>query len=200
MTTGVDRGGKPLLRLNIGSGRRRLPGFVNVDKNPNAGDVDVIHELDTLPWPFANDSAGEVVMDHVLEHLDDTIAVIQEVYRICADQAQVQIRVPHFSCNWSHPGHRRAIGVGLFDHFDQRHDEHYGQCRFEVERLRLHWTRPRYRLSWWRRMFAAPIDWAANRNPRLCQRLWCYWVGGFEEIEFHVRVVKDAAACAERKG
>lgn len=189
------------LRLNIGSGRRRQPGFVHVDNNPNAGAVDVVHDLDTLPWPFADSSVSEMVMDHVLEHLDDTIGVIQEVYRICDDQAQVHIMVPHFSCTWAHPGHRRAIGVGLFDHFDQRHEEHYGQCHFEVERLRLHWSRPRQPQAWWRRLLVAPIDWAANRSPKLCQRLWCYWVGGFEEIEFHVRVVKNAAgATLSREG
>jgi hypothetical protein len=33
----------------------------------------------------------------------------------------------------------------------------------------------------------AVIDRAANASPLVCSRLWCYWVGGFEEIEFRMR-------------
>jgi hypothetical protein len=36
----------------------------------------------------------------------------------------------------------------------------------------------------------AVIDFFANLSPWLCSRLWCYWVGGFEEIEFIFRVTK----------
>ncbi len=181
------------LKLNIGSGRRREPGFLSVDNNPNAAGADIVHDLDALPWPFADGSVSDVLMDHSLEHLEDTIRTLQELYRICADGAVLWIRTPHLSCAWSHPGHKRAIGVGLFDHFDPAHEEHYGDCRFVVERLRLRWLRPRAQTSWVRRLAAAPIDWLANANPRLCQRLWCYWVGGFEELEFQVRVVKPSA-------
>ena len=195
----MTNAGPALLRLNVGSGRRRIPGFLSVDDNPTAGHVDVVHDLNVFPWPFADSSVSDVIMDHALEHLDDTIRVIQELYRICANQARLHIMVPHLSCAWSHPGHRRAIGVGLFDHFDQRWDEHYGQCRFDVESIRLHWIRPRYQRSGWRSAIVAPIDGLANLNPRLCQRLWCYWVGGFEEIEFHVRVTKGAEGALEGK-
>ncbi len=181
---------RALLKLNLGSGTCRLPGYLSVDNNPNAGSVDVVHDLDRLPWPFEDNSVGEIVMDHVLEHLEDTLGVIQEIHRISADGAKAHIRTPHFSCNWTHPGHKRAIGVGLFDHFNPELEEHYGDCRFEVERVVLHWMRPRYQTTWLRRMVSGLIDTLANLHPRICQRIWCYWVGGFDEIEFHVRVVK----------
>lgn len=181
---------KETLKLNLGSSGRRLPGFLNVDNNPNAAAVDRVHNLDQLPWPFEESSVQEIVMDHVLEHLENTIGVIQELYRIAAHGARLEIRTPHFSCNWTHPGHKRAVGVGLFDHFDPAHDEHYGNCRFVVENVRLHWMRPRAQTTWLRKAVSGAIDFLANLNPRLTQRLWCYWVGGFDEIEFRVRVVK----------
>ncbi len=183
---------RELLRINIGSGRRRLPGFLSVDNNANAGDVDVVHDLERLPWPFEESSVGEVVMDHALEHLEDTMGVVQELHRICADGAQITIRVPHFSCAWNHPGHKRAIGVGLFNHFDPRHEERYGNCQFEVGRVRLRWMQPRYRTTWLRRAASGALDFLANLSVRFCQRIWCYWVGGFDEIEFRVRVVKPS--------
>ncbi|MBI1952755.1 MAG: hypothetical protein HYS41_01360 [Candidatus Omnitrophica bacterium] len=179
-----------LLRLNIGSGGRRIAGFLNVDNNGNGPTPDVVHDLDLFPWPFEEGSVREVVMDHCLEHLEDTIGVIQELYRICAHGARLEIRVPHYSCNWTHPGHKRAVGVGLFDHFDPGHSERYGRCHFQVERVRLHWMRPRAQTTWLRKAISRAIDGLANLNVRWTQRIWCYWVGGFDEIEFQARVIK----------
>jgi hypothetical protein len=34
------------------------------------------------------------------------------------------------------------------------------------------------------------IDFFANLSPYLASRLWCYWVGGFEEIEYRFQVIK----------
>ena len=34
------------------------------------------------------------------------------------------------------------------------------------------------------------LDVLANLSPSLCSRLWCYWVGGFEEIEFRFTALK----------
>jgi hypothetical protein len=50
--------------------------------------------------------------------------------------------------------------------------------------------RPRAQTTWLRKAVGEAIDFLANLKPRLTQRLWCYWVGGFDEIEFRVRVVK----------
>lgn len=30
----------------------------------------------------------------------------------------------------------------------------------------------------------------ANVNIHFCERIWCYWVGGFNEIYVEMRVVK----------
>jgi hypothetical protein len=35
------------------------------------------------------------------------------------------------------------------------------------------------------------IDFFANLSPYLASRLWCYWVGGFEEIEYRFQVIKS---------
>jgi hypothetical protein len=40
------------------------------------------------------------------------------------------------------------------------------------------------------------IDTFANLSPFLCSRLWCFWVGGFEEIEFQFKVNKQKEAVA----
>jgi len=86
------------LKLNMGCGRDRRPGFVNVDHSPLCG-PDQIVDLETTPWPWGDDSVEEVVFQHCLEHLGATskgfLALIQELYRVCRDGAKVRITVPH---------------------------------------------------------------------------------------------------------
>jgi hypothetical protein len=85
-----------LMKLNLGCGANRLAGFVNVDK---FGDPDYWHDLEVFPWPWEQDSVGEIVMNHVLEHLGEStgvyLKIIRELYRVCAHGALLRIAVPH---------------------------------------------------------------------------------------------------------
>nr|CRH05188.1 Putative SAM-dependent methyltransferases [Candidatus Magnetococcus massalia] len=110
----------PLIRLNLGCGSQKLPGFINVDK---FGEPDFKHDLEIFPWPWADSSVEVVYMSHVLEHLgretDVYLQVMQELYRVCAADAEVVIKVPHPRHNHylSDPTHVRPIipeGMELF--------------------------------------------------------------------------------------
>jgi len=39
-------------------------------------------------------------------------------------------------------------------------------------------------------VFNVVFSFFANLNPYFCSRVWCFWVGGFEEIEYRFRAVK----------
>lgn len=86
------------MKLNLGCGQHKVPGWVNVDHSPACA-PDVVLDLETLPWPWPDDSVDEVVLRHVLEHLGATPAkyfgVIKELWRVCRDGALVRITVPH---------------------------------------------------------------------------------------------------------
>jgi predicted SAM-dependent methyltransferase len=86
------------MRLNLGCGPNKIEGFLNVDKEA-ACDPDTLVDLETFPWPFATDSAEEVVLNHVLEHLGETtgiyFTILKELHRVCAPDAVVRITVPH---------------------------------------------------------------------------------------------------------
>lgn len=110
------------LKLNLGCGTRKLPGFVNVDKAPGC-DPDLLVDLERFPWPFADDSADHVVLHHTLEHLgaaaETYLGVIRELYRVCAPDATIEITVPHprHDSFLSDPTHVRPItpqGLQLF--------------------------------------------------------------------------------------
>lgn len=95
------------MKLNLGCGTTRIEGFCGVDllKTPA---VDISHDLNQFPYPFADNSVEEIILDNVLEHLVDVIAVMDEIYRICIDGASVKIMVPYFKSNsaYTDPTHR----------------------------------------------------------------------------------------------
>ena len=113
------------MKLNLGCGGDHLDGWVNADKYPEAH-PDVVLDLETFPWPFAEDSVDEVLLKHVLEHVgrdsDTFLAIIKELYRICKDGAQVRVIVPHprHLDFLTDPTHVRPITPELFLHFSRK--------------------------------------------------------------------------------
>jgi hypothetical protein len=110
------------MRLNLGCGHDRKPGWVNVDKFAACGPDQQV-DLETLPWPWSDGSADEVYMSHVLEHLGASsevyIGVMKELWRVCRAGATVTIVVPHPRHDdfLTDPTHVRAVtadGLQLF--------------------------------------------------------------------------------------
>jgi predicted SAM-dependent methyltransferase len=59
--------------LDIGCGVNKVAGAIGMDVNPRTA-ADVIHDLDDLPYPFADDEFDEVIGRHVIEHVRDPMA------------------------------------------------------------------------------------------------------------------------------
>ncbi len=177
--------------LNLGCGRFPKPGYVNVDWADNPG-VDVVHDLAERPWPFADERFERVEADHVLEHLPEVFDTMRELHRILKPGGTLVIRVPHFSRGFSHPEHRRGFDATFPYYFDPSFPGGYTGSHFVSDRVTLHWfaqpylkksvlPRPLYEVG---KVTGKVIDRFANLSPLVCSRLWCYAVGGFEEIEF----------------
>ena len=104
--------------LQLGSGKKYDPVAVNVDviatTNP-----DIVHNLDVRPWPLPDDHFLEVQAFDVIEHLDDVVASMEEIHRVCQDGAVVKITVPHYSCcnAFTDITHRHYFSVRSFDYF-----------------------------------------------------------------------------------
>jgi hypothetical protein len=56
--------------LDLGCGpNRKMPGSIGLDKRP-APHVDVVHDLNAYPYPFADDEFDYIEMSHIIEHID----------------------------------------------------------------------------------------------------------------------------------
>ena len=81
--------------LDIGCGGRKLPGAVGIDRLGLPG-VDIIHDLDALPWPVADSCYDLVLANHFLEHVPDTLGTLGEIHRILKPGGRAVIQVPYF--------------------------------------------------------------------------------------------------------
>ena len=65
-------------KLNIGCGKDIKKGYINLDKSKVDG-VDVVHDLDTYPWPFEDDFFDEVYGRDIIEHSKDLFKSMMEI-------------------------------------------------------------------------------------------------------------------------
>jgi predicted SAM-dependent methyltransferase len=184
-------------KLNLGSGEFLKEGFVNVDYYSSAM-PDISHDLNQIPYPFEDNSFELVEADHVLEHLMNPFQVMGELRRICSPGAIIHIRVPHFSRGFTHADHKRGFDVTFPYYFNPSFLPGYQNIHLELVKMRMTWFAQPYMkksvmpisLVLIGQIIGVVFDFFANLSPWLCSRLWCYWVGGFEEIEFIFRVNK----------
>lgn len=178
-------------KLNLGSGRFPLRGFLNVDRDA-AARPDQILDLNRLPYPFPANSFSLIEVRHVLEHLHDVFSVMREIHRILKPGGRVRISVPHFSRGMTHADHKRCFDLSFPYYFKPEFQGGFCGVRFELVSQRFVWWAlrdlKRTILPWPVRFLGTVIgeifDLAANLCPALCSRIWCFWVGGFEEIRF----------------
>jgi SAM-dependent methyltransferase len=97
------------VRVDLGCGRAKIPGFIGVDRFPLPG-VDIVADLD-LPLPFGDDSVDLVHAGHSLEHVHDLPKLIREIYRICRHGAQICIVAPYSQqcLNIANPYHKQVF-------------------------------------------------------------------------------------------
>tara|TARA_B100000768_G_scaffold180850_1_gene201915 strand:+ start:1238 stop:1780 length:543 start_codon:yes stop_codon:yes gene_type:complete len=126
--------------LDLGCGKKKRVGSIGVDWS-DRHDADVIHDLNVFPYPFESSTFDEIYIDNTLEHLDDVIRVMEEIYRICKPGGLVKVIVPYFRSVWAciDPTHKHFFTVNSFAYFDpdhiicQRYD--YSPARFKKEKI-----------------------------------------------------------------
>lgn len=190
------------LIVNLGCGTTRIPGSIGVDRVAIPGSVDVVHNLNVTPYPFEDSSVDEIHFYHVLEHLDDPLAKLEEIHRILKTGGVLHIRVPHFSSSGAFTDitHKRPFSYYSFDCFvEGSYHSFYTNKRFKIldraiKYLGLYPNEGVYaqyihrnQCPFVARPFVHLLNWLIARSPMLFERLWCYWVGGATEVVIELR-------------
>lgn len=126
--------------LDLGCGSKiRSKDILRVDINPSL-QPDILHDLNSLPYPFADGEFEVIYCIDALEHLDNIVKVMEEINRIAKPLAIVYITVPHFSCSNSYtdPTHKHCFSLFSFDYFTgQNQWDFYTKVRFNKKRIQL---------------------------------------------------------------
>lgn len=178
--------------LDIGCGTNKTPGAIGMDINPRTA-ADVIHDLDDLPYPFADDQFDVVIGLHVIEHVREPMAVMAELHRITRPGGVVKLVAPH----WTNPDwasdltHRNHLSSYSFRNLtDERAVfPFYTDVRFRLRVVRVSV------LKIWKWMgfeFFINLD---NRFPslRFFRQIWEHYLNAIvrgKEIYFELEVVK----------
>jgi hypothetical protein len=168
--------------LNLGCGRKRVLNAVNVDRTEET-EPDIVHDLNLRPWPFPDNAFSEAQGYDVMEHLQDTVAVMEEIHRVCRSGALVRLTVPHFSSAnaYTDPTHCHYFGFFSFDYFT--HDSElsfYSRARFQRRHARIMFYPTILSRLIWR---------LANRYPHAYERRWA-WVFPAWYLYFELEVIK----------
>jgi hypothetical protein len=111
--------GRPVAvkKLDIACGLRKTKGFKGIDISGNA---DIVHDLNTFPWPIKTSSVQEAICSHYVEHIphwrpgwdrDGWWLFFDELHRIMAPDGRATILHPYVKSDrafWD-PTHVRFI-------------------------------------------------------------------------------------------
>lgn len=168
--------------LNLGAGKKRRPDAVNIDlvagTNP-----DLVWDLNRLPWPLPSDHFREVFALDVLEDLDNIVAVMEEIHRVCLPGAIVRITLPHFSCAnaFRDPTHRHYFSWFSFHYFTGENQwEFYTGSRFR--RVSNH-------IWFYSTLLNRVVQRLAERYPETYERHWT-WMFPAWYLSFELEVLK----------
>lgn len=109
--------------LQLGCGVRPMKDAINHDRVKHSAHVDVEHDLDNLPWPWADGEFTRVIALDVMEHLKLDVAVwLDECWRILAPDGRLVLRLPAWDnpVSWRDPTHRKVFHPETFDYWDTR--------------------------------------------------------------------------------
>lgn len=83
------------VKLNLGCGNDIKPGYINIDRYNNTGQVDM--KCDIADLPFADNTVDEIFTAHVFEHImiNDVYAVLEEWYRALKLDGKLVMKLPN---------------------------------------------------------------------------------------------------------
>ena len=110
------------MKLNIGSGYVKIPGFLNVDHDPQVK-PDFLCDLENLKLPIEDNTVDEVYAHHIFEHIGaGFFNMMKEIYRVCKHDAVLDIKFPHHRSEiwFGDPSHVRKLTIDQLSMFSKK--------------------------------------------------------------------------------
>lgn len=107
--------------LNLGAGNRIMAEATNHDLRAHRPEIDVVHDLNVIPWPWPDASYDLIVASSVFEHLSiDLVQALDECWRILRPGGMLRLKVPYWKHDnaYADPTHRWRYSLRSLDVFD----------------------------------------------------------------------------------
>jgi len=110
--------------LDLGCGYNKQPGYVGMDKR-SLECVDIVHDVEKIPWPIPDDRVAICLCSHLIEHLNPQILVdfFNEVWRVMIPDGSFMVSTPYAGSfgAFQDPTHvRPGFNEATFTYFDPR--------------------------------------------------------------------------------
>ena len=109
------------VKINLGAGNDVLDTnvWINHDLKKHRPEIEVSFDLENIPWPLEDDSFDEVRMFDVLEHLNNIIGVMDEVWRILKPNGILDCKVCGYKNEnfWVDITHKHSFAPNSMDYF-----------------------------------------------------------------------------------
>lgn len=175
-------------KLNLGCGQDIKKGYVNLDKRKLHG-VDVIWDINKQPLPFKNNEFDEIYADNVLEHTEDVVSTVNELWRITKGGGLIKLVLPSWNAAdaYTDPTHKHFFTLDSFDYWDKKtgKGKQFGhevskKEEFDIVKKKLIFNRF-YR--------AIGIQFLANKFYKIYKHIFC-WILPAIGLHFELRVLK----------
>ncbi len=112
-----------LIRLDIGCGGNKQPGFIGLDKRQLPG-VDIVHDVEVFPWPLDDESVALAISSHLIEHIKPWLSIdfMNEIWRVLIPGGTLALALPYAGSPgyWQDPTHCNGCTEVTFQYFDRR--------------------------------------------------------------------------------
>ena len=122
------------MNLNLGCGRNKKKGYINIDKDPTVS-PDLVWDLEQ-GLPYDDNTVDSILIVDFLEHVENYIKLFNEMYRVCKNGAEIYIIVPYALCDAAHDIDHRSYWTER--KFRQLVDNYYSYSGF-TGKMNIRW-------------------------------------------------------------
>lgn len=93
---------------------------MNHDLARHRSEIDVVHDLNDLPWPWEDESFDQIGASSVFEHLTiDLVRCMDECWRILRPEGLLRVKLPYWQHDnaYADPTHRWHFSLRVLDVF-----------------------------------------------------------------------------------
>lgn len=158
--------------LDIGCARNKIPNAIGIDIDEKS-QADILHDLNSYPYPIEDNSIDRIYAKHIIEHLNDPKRFIKEISRILKPGGRAFIETPHFSCRvaYSEPQHKLFYSYFMFNNLLS-----------DIDGI----TVIRQEITFYKAFRFAGVKYLANKYPDIYERFWTY-IFPAENIKLSIR-------------